>query len=152
MCLNKVPIEDFQESINFFYDLNILLILTDFLLLFRNLVMSNSLQPGGLQHARLPCPSLSPGVCSNSCALNQCCHPTISSSVALFSLCLLSFPASGSFPVSQLLYQVAKVSLMLNIMKFGLSYTYIYPNCRFSSKTRRKRRTKTNHLKFCRKK
>ena len=52
--------------------------------------------------ARPPCPSLSPGVCSNSCLLSQWCHPTISSSVIPFSSCLQSFPASGSFPVSQL--------------------------------------------------
>ena len=64
--------------------------------------MSDSLQPHGLQHARLPCPSQSPGVCSNSCPLNQWCHPTISSSAAPFSSCPQSFPASGSFPVSQL--------------------------------------------------
>ena len=60
--------------------------------------MSDSLQPHGLQHARLPCPSLFPGVCSNSCPLSQWCHPTISSSVAPFSSCPQSFPASGSFP------------------------------------------------------
>ena len=64
--------------------------------------MSDSLQPHGLLHTRLPCPSLSPGVCSNSCPLCQWCHPTISSSVAPFSSHLQSFPASGSFPVSQL--------------------------------------------------
>ena len=58
--------------------------------------------PRGLQHARLPCPSLSPGVCSNSCPLSQWCHPTISSSVVPFSSCLQSFPASGSFPMSWL--------------------------------------------------
>ena len=56
----------------------------------------------GLQHARLPCPSPSPWACSISCSLNQWCHPTISSSVALFSFCLQSFPAPGSFPMSQL--------------------------------------------------
>ena len=58
----------------------------------------------GLQHARLPCPSPSPGVCSNSCPLSQWCHPTVSSSVVPFpsSSCLQSFPASGSFPMSQL--------------------------------------------------
>ena len=64
--------------------------------------MSNSLQPHGLQHARLSCPSLSPRVCSNSCALSRRCHPTISSSVAPFSSCLHSMPASGSFPKSRL--------------------------------------------------
>ena len=60
------------------------------------------LWPHGLKHARLPCPLLSPGVCSNSCPLRRCCYPTISSSVAPFSSCPQSFPASGSFPVSQL--------------------------------------------------
>ena len=64
--------------------------------------MSNSLQPHGLQHARLPCPSPSPGVYSDSCPLSQWCHPTISSSVIPISSCLQSFPASGSFPMSQL--------------------------------------------------
>ena len=59
-------------------------------------------QPHRLEHARLPCPSLSPGVCSNSCPWSQWCHPTISSSVVLFSSCPQSFPASGSFPVSWL--------------------------------------------------
>ena len=58
--------------------------------------------PHRLQHARFPCPSPSPRVYSNSCPLGQCCHPTISSSVTPFSSCLLSFPASESFPVSQL--------------------------------------------------
>ena len=64
--------------------------------------MSNSLQPHGLQHARLPCPSLSPRVCSNSCPLSHWCHPAISSSVTSFSSCPQSFPASGSFPMSWL--------------------------------------------------
>ena len=61
-----------------------------------------SLQPYGLQHTRLPCPSLFPRACWNSCPLSQWCHPTISSSVIRFSSCLQSFPVSGSFPVSQL--------------------------------------------------
>ena len=64
--------------------------------------MSNSLRPHGLQHTRFPYSSLSPGVCSNSCPLSQWCSQTISSSVAPFSSCLQSFPASRSFPVSQL--------------------------------------------------
>ena len=55
----------------------------------------------GLQYTRLPCPSLSPGVCSNSCPLRQWCCLTISSSVALFSFCLQSFRASGSFSMSR---------------------------------------------------
>ena len=59
-----------------------------------------TLQPQGLQHTRLPCPSLSPGVCSNSCPLSQWCRPTNSSSAAPF-FCLPSFPASGSFPLNQ---------------------------------------------------
>ena len=64
--------------------------------------MSNSLWPHGLQHARLPCPPLSPGVCSHSCWLSWWCHPTMSSSVIPFSSYPQSFPASGSFPMSQL--------------------------------------------------
>jgi len=71
--------------------------------------MSNSLWPHGLQHARPPCPSPTPGVYSNSCPLSRWCHPTISSSVAPFSSCLWSFPASGSFQRVSSLHQVAKV-------------------------------------------
>jgi len=65
-------------------------------------VMSDSLWPRGLQHARFPCPSPTPGAYSNSCPLSRRCHPTISFSVIPFSSCLQSFPASGSFPVSQI--------------------------------------------------
>ena len=72
------------------------------LLLFSCSVVSDSLWLHGLQPTRLPCPSLSPMVCSNSCPLHQLCHPTISSSVIPFSSCLQSFPASGSFPMSWL--------------------------------------------------
>ena len=72
------------------------------LLLFSHLVMSNSLQLHGLLHTSLPCPSPSPGIFPNSCSLYQWCHPTISSSDALFSFCPWSFPASGTFPQSQL--------------------------------------------------
>ena len=64
--------------------------------------MSNSLWPYGLQHARIPCPSLSPPVCSNSCPWSWRCHLTISSSVTPFSSCPQSFPASGSFSLSQM--------------------------------------------------
>ena len=64
--------------------------------------MFDSLQPHESQHARPPCPSPIPGACSNSCPLSQWCHPTISSSVVTFSSCPQSFPASGSFQMSQL--------------------------------------------------
>ena len=71
--------------------------------LFSHQVMSNSSPPHGLKHhARLPCPSPPPGVCPSSCPLYQWCHPTMSSSVTLFSFCLQSFTALGSFPISQL--------------------------------------------------
>ena len=72
-------------------------------------VMSDSLQPRGLQHARPPCPSPAPRVYSNLCPLSQWCHPTISSSVVPFSSRLQSFPASGSFQVSQFFVSGAKV-------------------------------------------
>jgi len=64
-------------------------------------VVSVSLWPPRLQHAKFPCPSPSPRVCSNSRPLSQWCYPTISSPVVHFSFCLQSFPASGSFPMSQ---------------------------------------------------
>ena len=84
----------------------------------------------GLYHARLPCPSLSHRVCS--CPLGQWCHPTISSSVAPFSSCLQSFPASGSFPMSWLFTSggqsigasaLASVLLMTNQGWFPLAWT-----------------------------
>ena len=68
---------------------------------FSHSVVSDSLRPHELQHARLPCPSPTPGVYSNPCPSSWWCHPTISSSDVPFSW-LQSFPASGSFPMSQL--------------------------------------------------
>ena len=70
---------------------------------FSHSVVSDSLRPHGLQHARPPCPSPTPGVHPNSCPLSQWCHPTVSSSVIPVSSCLHSFPKSGSFPMSQFL-------------------------------------------------
>ena len=72
------------------------------LLLFSRSVVFDSLQPHGLQHTMFLCPSLYPGVCSDSYPLSRWCHPTISSSIITFSSCPQSFPASGSFPMSQL--------------------------------------------------
>ena len=71
------------------------------LLLLSHSVVSSSLQTDGLKQAKLPCPSPSSGACSDSCPLSQWYHPTISSSVILFSSCLQSFSASGSFLMSQ---------------------------------------------------
>ena len=72
------------------------------MLFFSSSVMSDSLQPHELEHVRLSCPSLSPGVCSNSCPLRRWCHPIISTSVIPFFSCPKSFPASGPFQMSQL--------------------------------------------------
>ena len=69
---------------------------------FSHSVLSHSLRPHGLQHTRPPCPSPTPGACSNTRPSSQWCHPTISFSVIPFSFCLQSFPASGSFQMSQL--------------------------------------------------
>ena len=69
---------------------------------FSRSVVSDSLWPQGLQHARPPCPSPTAGVYPNSCPLSRWCHPTISSPVVPFSSCRQSFPASGSFQMSQL--------------------------------------------------
>ena len=75
--------------------------------------------PHGLKHARLPCPSPTPGVYPNSCPLSRWCHPTISSSVVPFSSCLQSFPASGSFPLSQFFLsggQSIRVSALASVL------------------------------------
>ena len=69
---------------------------------FNHSVLSDSLRPYGLQHAKLPCPSPAPRAYSNSCPSSKWCHPTISSSAVPFSYCLPSFLASGYFPMSQL--------------------------------------------------
>ena len=74
-------------------------------LLFSRSFVSDSLRRHGLQHVRLPCPSLSPGICSNSCALSWRCHPTISSSVAPFFSSPQSFPPSGSACLREQSYQ-----------------------------------------------
>ena len=92
-------------------------------LLFSHSVMSDSLQPHGLQHARLPCPLPSPGAGSNSCPLSQWCHPTISSSVVSISSCLQYFPASGTFPRVGSWHLVAKV-LELQFQQISPSNKY----------------------------
>ena len=86
-----------------------------YLLLFNHSVVPDSLQPRGLQPARLPCPSLSLGVCSNSCSLSWWCHLTISSSVTSFSSCPQSFLASGSFPMSQIFASDGQSISLINI-------------------------------------
>ena len=85
--------------------------------------MSDSLRLHGLQHARLPCPSPTPGVYSNSCPFSQCCHPTISSSVIPFSSCLQSFPALGPFQWVSSSHQVAKV-LELQLQHQSYQWTF----------------------------
>ena len=90
------------------------------LLLFSSEVMSDSLQPHELQHARLRHHSLSPSVCSNSCPLSQWCYTTISSSAAPFSSCLRSFPASGSFPMSQLFSTSIGASALASVLPMNI--------------------------------
>ena len=92
-CSISLIMSEMQIKIKTMYHL----LLVRILLLFSCSVTSSSLWPHGLQHTRLPCPSPSPRVCSNSCPLSRWCHTTISSSLVPFSFCLQSFPASGSF-------------------------------------------------------
>ena len=90
----KPMLENFNNATNKFK-------LIEMSVQFSRSVVSNCLEPHGLQHSRLPCPSSTPGACSNSCPLSWWCHPTISSSVVPFSFHLQSFPTSGSFQMSQ---------------------------------------------------
>ena len=85
--------------------------------------MSDSFQLHGLQHTRLPCPSLSPRVCSTSCPLSRWCHPAITSSVSPFSPCPQSFPAPGRFPVSWLFAsggQVIGASVLASVLPMNI--------------------------------
>ena len=79
-------------------------------------VVSDSLWPQGLQHTSLPCPSPTPGICSNSCPLSWWCHPTVSSSFVPFSSCLQSFLASGSFSNESV--------LCIRWLKYCIFYTF----------------------------
>ena len=90
---------NFFRSMNIYY--NMIRKQNDMSVQFSRSVVSDSLQPHGWQLPRLPCPSPTPRACSNSCPSSQWYLPTIESSVIYFSSCLQSFPASGSFPVSQ---------------------------------------------------
>ena len=86
-------------------------------------VMSDSLWPHELQHARPPCPSPTPRVYPNSCASSQWCHPAISSSVVPFSSCLQSFPASWSFQMSQFFasgVQSIGVSVLASVLPMNI--------------------------------
>ena len=90
------------SSIDWFIIIIIKVIHHNLLFLFSHPVMSNSLQPHGLQHTRPSCPSPSPKVCPSSCPFHPWCHPAILSSDALFSFCPQSFPALRTFPISWL--------------------------------------------------
>ena len=99
-----------------------------FFLLFSHQVVSSSLRPYGLQRLRFLCPSLSLEVCSNSCPLSLWCYLTISSSAALFSFCLQFFPASGSFPRSQLFTsggQIIGVSALASVLLWILRVYFL---------------------------
>ena len=94
-------------------------------------IMSDSLQSYRLQHARLPCPSPTPRACSNSCPLSQWCHLTISSSVVPLSSCLQSFPASGSFPMSQFFTSGGQsIELQLQHQSFRWLFRIVMPSFR----------------------
>ena len=84
-----------------FHRMSVLNRIVKIIIQFGSSVVSDSLQPHGMQHARFPCPLLTPRASSNSCPSGRWCHPTISFSIILFSSCLQSFPGSGSFPVNQ---------------------------------------------------
>ena len=93
------------------------------MLLFSHSVVCDSLRPHGLQHTSPPCPSPTPRVYSDSCPLSRWCHPTISSSVIPFSSRLKSFPASGSFPMSQLFAsggQSIRVSVSASVLPMDI--------------------------------
>ena len=109
------------------------IILVYVLLLFNSSVMSDSLQPHGLKHARLPHSSSSARAYRDLCPLSQWCHPTSSSSIALFSSCLQSFPASGSFLKKKtLVYTSWYISLMKHSLKWPTSLSLPHSRCDYN--------------------
>ena len=123
-----------MESLESYFESLFCDVVGKLLLLFSCSGMSYSLRPQGRQHAMFPCPSLSSGVCSNSCPLSWWCYPTISSSIALFSSCPQLFPASVSFPMSQLFTSSGQIigasalasAFPMNIQSwFSLGLTYL---------------------------
>ena len=99
-----------------------------FFMLLSSSVMSDSLRPHGLQHPRLPCPLTTPRVCYNSCASSQWYHPTISSSVIPFFSWLQSFPASGSFLMSQLFVlggQSTGISALTSVLSMNIQGSFL---------------------------
>ena len=95
--------------------------------------MSDTLSPQGLQHTRLPCPSLSPGVFSNSCPLSKWCHSTISTSVTPFTSCPQSFPSSRSSPMSRLFTSSGQSTKMKNPIKLVIGSSRFYLDYNFFS-------------------
>ena len=93
---------------------------------FSHSVVSNSLWPHALQHAWPPCPSPTPRIYWNSCPLSRCYYPTISSSVVLFSSHPQSFPASGSFPMSQIVPSGGQ-SIRVSASGFSVNIQYSFP-------------------------
>ena len=102
LTLFSKTLSDLSRAIFHIWPLSFFFFSSILFFLFSFSVMSDSLQPHGLQHTRLPCPSPSPRAWQNSCPLSWCFHSTISSSAIPISSCFQSFPASGSFSLSQL--------------------------------------------------
>ena len=109
------------------------IILVYLLLLFNSSVMSDSLQPHGLKHAKLPCSSSLARACRGYCPLSQWLYSTSSSSVVMFSSCLQSFPASGAFLKKKtLLYTSWYIPLMKHSLKWPTSLSLPHPRCDYN--------------------
>ena len=120
----KCPIKSSWSDLTFF----------SFVVVTHSIVMSSSLWPHGLKHARLTCPLLSSGVCSNSCPLSRWCHPTISSSAIPFFSCLQSFPTSGSFQWISSSHHVAKLlELQPQSFQWALRINFLFLLYHFTS-------------------
>ena len=123
-----------KKLYKFLYAIQLMLFILIYMhinILFGHYIISDSLQTHGPQHPRLPCPSLSLGVCSNLCPLSQWCHPSISTSVVPFSSCPQCFPELGSFPVSQLFKSGGQIigasaSVLPINMPINVHINYIY--------------------------
>ena len=123
----------------------------EFSVQFSRSVVSDSFQPHGLQHTRPPCPSPTPRVYANSCPSSRRCHPTISSSVVPFSSHLQSFPASGSFQMSQFIASCGqrtfgKARNILGTLEGPFQAQLCACTCKQSHIRTRPKKTKSSHF------
>ena len=123
--LYTVPFSNLKENLFIYLVVIVLSEYEEFCIQFSSVTQWCMTQPRELQHSRPPCPTPTPGVYPNSCSLSRWCHPTVSSSVIPFSSCPQSFPASGSFQMSQLFASGGQI-VHYSFLKLVINYLQVF--------------------------